>query len=125
MYPKYLKRKARDSSSEPMQSQDVSDKSSSEQSDSSSNSSSSEDSSPKKRQKKTKKIEKRRRNSSDSEDHNQKKKNRVVTKIQPELSAKDKLVQEVAVRWNYGLSEWPPLDYDYENELKKKGYRMV
>lgn len=29
------------------------------------------------------------------------------------------------MRWNYALDEWPPQDYDYENELKKKGYRVV
>lgn len=41
------------------------------------------------------------------------------------MSAKDKLVQEVAIRWHYGLPEWPPLDYDYEGELRKRGYRAV
>lgn len=41
------------------------------------------------------------------------------------MSAKDRLVQEVAIRWNYALPEWPPVDYDYEGELKKRGYRSV
>jgi hypothetical protein len=29
------------------------------------------------------------------------------------MSGKDKLVQDVAVRWSYALPEWPPLDYNY------------
>lgn len=41
------------------------------------------------------------------------------------MSGKDKLVQQVAVRWNYALPEWPPLDYNYQAQLKKKGYRPV
>jgi hypothetical protein len=31
----------------------------------------------------------------------------------------------VAIRWSYALPEWPPKDYDYIEELKKKGYRAV
>jgi hypothetical protein len=42
-----------------------------------------------------------------------------------EMSAKDKLVQEVAVRWNYALGDWPPKEFDYQGELKRKGYRAV
>ena len=41
------------------------------------------------------------------------------------MSVKDRLVQEIAVRWWYALPEWPPADYDYEEELKKKGYRLI
>lgn len=41
------------------------------------------------------------------------------------MTAKDKLVQAVAVRWSYALPEWPPVDYDYEGELKKRGYRYI
>lgn len=29
------------------------------------------------------------------------------------------------MRWSYALPEWPPADYDYEGELKKRGYRSV
>ena len=30
------------------------------------------------------------------------------------MSVKDRLVQDIAVRWWYALPEWPPADYDYE-----------
>lgn len=29
------------------------------------------------------------------------------------------------MRWWLCLPEWPPIDYDYEAELKKLGYRLV
>lgn len=29
------------------------------------------------------------------------------------------------MRWYYALPEWPPVDYDYDAELKKRGYRNV
>lgn len=41
------------------------------------------------------------------------------------MSLKDKLVNQIAVRWNYALPVWPPEDFDYEAELKIKGYRYV
>lgn len=42
-----------------------------------------------------------------------------------EEDPKERLVKEVAVRWWYCLPEWPPVNYPYEEELKKLGYRLV
>lgn len=41
------------------------------------------------------------------------------------MTVKDKLVQEVATRWWYALPEWPPVDFPFEEELKKRGYRLI
>jgi hypothetical protein len=38
---------------------------------------------------------------------------------------KDHLINELAIRWNYALPEWPPRDFDFEGALRANGLRRV
>lgn len=38
---------------------------------------------------------------------------------------KEKLVAQLLIRWWYVLPDWPPADYNYEEELKKRKLKLV
>ncbi|EER11648.1 uncharacterized apicomplexan-specific serine rich low complexity protein, putative [Perkinsus marinus ATCC 50983] len=73
-----------------------------------------------------------------TEDERAKKKSRAEKKVKRESSVatpvpkkkinrseKEQLVSEVLCRWWYAMPPWPPLDYDYEKELNRRGFRIV
>jgi len=38
---------------------------------------------------------------------------------------KNNIVYDILKRWWYCMEDWPPQNYDYKQELNKKGYREV
>lgn len=42
-----------------------------------------------------------------------------------DYSNKLHIVDEFAKRWWYALPLWPPVNFDYESEINKRGYEVV
>jgi hypothetical protein len=46
-------------------------------------------------------------------------------KVARDRTFKEQLIAELLCRWWYVLPDWPPKDFDYATELKKRGLRLV